>query len=70
MKNLYFQRSNGEEIIIKKDVQNDDEISSLIEDFLKSHNYKSYYTRIWTVDNVTHYDVGSYTEFFLVKNED
>ena len=32
--------------------------------FLDDHNYVSYYTRVWTVDGVTWFDVGSHTEFF------
>lgn len=41
-----------------------DQVYEIIKKFLDDHNYVSYYTRIWTVDGVTWFDVGSHTEFF------
>lgn len=41
-----------------------DQVHEIIKKFLDDHNYVSYYTRIWTVDGITWFDVGSHTEFF------
>ena len=39
----------------------------VISDFLNQHNYKSYYKRVWKVDEkTTKVDVGSHTEFFYI----
>lgn len=44
------------------------EIYKSIYDFLKAHNYTSYYTRTYKNPvGETIYDVGSYTEFFYSK---
>lgn len=43
------------------------EAFKIIYDFLKEHNYKSYYTRTREIDeNHTWVDVGSHTEFFHI----
>ena len=41
-----------------------DQVHEIIKKFLDDHKYVSYYTRVWTVDGVTWFDVGSHTEFF------
>jgi hypothetical protein len=51
-------------------VKTEQEAFTEINKFLKEHNYKSYYTRIWYEDNIKKYDVGSYTEFFYLELED
>lgn len=46
------------------------EAFKLIDDFLYEHNFKSYYKRTWKRDDkTTIVDVGSYTEFFHIKEE-
>ena len=36
----------------------------------RAPHYKSYYQRVWTDDNGwTWIDVGSHTEFYIVKND-
>lgn len=37
--------------------------------FLKDRNYKSYYWRTWEEDGYIWVDVGSWSEFFLMKGE-
>ena len=38
--------------------------------FLDNHNYKTYYQRTWVdVDGKTWVDVGSWSEFFFIKEE-
>lgn len=51
-------------------VKTEQEAFTEINKFLKEHNYKSYYTRIWYEDNIKKHDVGSYTEFFHLELED
>lgn len=60
-KNSYGdKRKIGEAISIKF-------IYKIIDNFLKDHNYKSFYKRMWDEGNSTVIDVGSYTEFFYVE---
>lgn len=69
---LYFENSFGKlrEIAQPKDCA---EASAAINQFLKEHNYTSYYTRTWinpknSADTI--FDVGSHSEFFhLIDNE-
>ena len=63
---LYFEDRFGRE----REIAEVADISGAmreIENFLKAYNYKSYYTRYWTQNNVTTFDVGSHTEFFHLK---
>ena len=64
LRNLYFQRSNGEFVLLSADVTEDNAVLKMSE-FLKEHNFKSYYTRIWEKNGVKWFDVGSHTEFFV-----
>ena len=63
---LYFENSQG----LRREIgrpQSTEEIFQLIKDFLKAHNYKSYYTRIWkNEEDEIYYDVGSWSEFFVL----
>ena len=64
MRNLYFQRSNGEYLLIKENVPTEVEALHEISMFLDRHNYTSYYTRSWREGDAMVYDVGSWSEFF------
>lgn len=71
---LFFKRKNGEKILIKNKVQ-ENEVGKAIHEAVANMNpnYKIYYMRYWqsNVDsNVTVYDVGSYTEFFLYEKDE
>lgn len=63
---LYFENSQG----LRREIgrpQSTEEIFQLIKDFLKAHNYKSYYIRIWkNEEDEIYYDVGSWSEFFVL----
>lgn len=63
---LYFERSNGE-IKFLKDVKNEAEASHVIADFLKKMNYTSYYTRSTQFEDRIEYDVGSWSEKFILE---
>ena len=63
---LIFQNSYGEERVIAEPT-NREEIDKEIDKFLDNHNFKSYYTRVWEENGRLIYDVGSYTELFIVE---
>lgn len=65
---LYFENSYGEERVIAE-VQNEQEAMKEIEKFLDDYNYKSYYTRSWIENGRKWYDVGSWSEFFILDLE-
>ena len=66
---LYFRNSRGEERMIAEPVD-DKECHQEIQKFLDEHNFKSYYTRTWTEpDGSKWYDVGSWSEFFIVRSD-
>ena len=70
MRNLYFQRANETYLLIKENVLNVDEALKEINEFLKRHNYTSHYTRYWTNADQTTFDVGSWSEFFVLAPAD
>ena len=63
---LYFEDRFGREREIAE-VADQAAAMQEINKFLDAHNYKSYYTRYWTRNGVTTFDVGSHTEFFKLK---
>lgn len=44
--------------------ENLDQVYEIIKKFIDDHNYVSYYTRRWVIDDIMWFDVGSHTEFF------
>lgn len=67
--NLYFKRSNGTYLLIQEAID-EDKALTIISNFLNRHNYTSYYTRYWREDGKTIYDVGSWSEFFVLAAAD
>ena len=65
---LYFENSCGEERVIAE-VRNEQEAVKEIKKFLDEHNYKQYYTRIWTESGIKYFDVGSWSEKFKLKSD-
>ncbi len=63
---LYFENSAGEWHPIAE-CANKIDVMIAIQDFIRKHNFKSYYTRIWESDGWRHYDVGSWSEFFHLQ---
>lgn len=63
--NFYFQRSNGERILLAENVDRSGAFAAMSK-FLSDHNYKSYYTRTWEKGNELWMDVGSWSEFFVL----
>lgn len=68
-RSLYFQRSNGEHRLLATGIT-EQEASKEIKKFIDEHKYTSYYTRVWDVDDVRWYDVGSWSEFFKWTNKE
>lgn len=67
MKKIYFEDRYGERRLIgARDT--DEGVWQVINNFLAQHRYKVPYVRSWTDDEGTWYDVGSHSEFFLIKN--
>lgn len=70
---LIFQRSNGERKHIAfvegepKNVR--PEIIRLINEFCEERNFQIHYIRTWSENGETWYDVGSWSEFFIVRPE-
>ena len=64
---LWFENSNGERKHLSQ-VFDINETWKIIDNFLKEHNYKSYYTRFWFDDSKLELwiDVGSHSEFFII----
>ena len=62
-----FKNAIGKERVIGT-CETEEEAWRIINDFLKEHNYKSYYHRASFIDELNRYwiDVGSWTEFFYV----
>ena len=54
---VFFKNSKGEERLLKE-VDSIDEVNKVVDGFLKEHN-----------KNGVMFDVGSYTEFFIVRGE-
>lgn len=67
-KELYFQNHFGQ----KKFIESVDSLEGAfkeIENFLKKRNYKSHYSRYWIEENGNiKIDVGSHSEFFIIKD--
>ena len=46
------------------------EAERVIRKFLEDHNFKFYYFKVSLFPNKTVYDVGSWSEFFILYNKD
>ena len=63
---LYFENSQGEERLIAEC----DTVSAVhkeIKKFLDEHEYVSHYSRSWGNDDNIIIDVGSHSEYFILK---
>ena len=63
---LLFQNSRGEERVIAEP-SNREEVNKEINKFLDAHNFKSYYTRVWETDGRLIFDIGSWSEVFILE---
>ena len=63
---LYFVNSKNERTLISE-TQDEKSSFKVLQNYLKSKNIKSYYTRMWSLESPEkgwRIDYGSYTEFF------
>ena len=67
MLKLYFKNSQGKERLIAE-CETTKDVSREIHKFLDDHNYKSYYSRSWGDEEKVMIDVGSYSEFFILRD--
>lgn len=67
--NFYFERSDGEWVLLGENV-NREGAFKIMNKFLDDHNYKSYYIRSWQKGNKLWFDVGSWSEFFVLICEE
>lgn len=65
---LYFENSNGERRVVAEP-QTEQEAMKEIYKFCDDRNFKIYYVRSWrNEDGLKVYDVGSWSEFFLLDD--
>lgn len=64
IRNLYFERSSSEHIILLENCTENDALNAMNE-FMRKHNYAAPYIRSWEANEQKWYDVGSHTEFFI-----
>lgn len=63
---LFFQNRYGKERLIAEP-SNREEVNREINKFLDDHNFKSYYTRVWEENGKLIFDVGSWSEVFILE---
>lgn len=63
---LYFENSQGKERLIAE-CETVKAVSCEIKRFLEGHNYRSYYSRSWSREDGIMIDVGSHSEFFIIR---
>lgn len=65
---LYFQNSNGKEKLIAE-VHSEDEAYQKIKEFCEERDFKIYYVRTWEHNDVKYFDVGSWSELMVLRND-
>lgn len=71
MMNVFFKRGNGEYEFVKA-VANEAEGWNAVRDDIKRRNpnYTVHYVRQWESDGDIWYDVGSWSEFYVLRGKD
>lgn len=64
-----FKNSRGEERLLAN-VEKEEDVWKIMQDFLKDHDFKSYYTVVNIHPHFREYDVGSHTEFFYLYTDE
>ena len=66
---LYFENSKGKRKIISRPKTEEDAFKA-IRDFCEERKFKIHYIRTWeNEEGLKVYDVGSWTEFFLLSSK-
>lgn len=64
---LYFEDGNRNKRAISEEVENREDACKLIKEFCDERNYEIPYYRTWsTRAGETYFDVGSWSEFFIL----
>ena len=63
---VYFERTNGDLVLISDKIDGLSDAWDEINDYLESKKFKSFYKRMWQVEDYKKVDVGSHTEFFRI----
>lgn len=63
---VMFQNNQGMERPIGE-AHNREEMMTVIETFMSERNFKYYYIRTWMLEEAQVLDVGSHTEFFVLR---
>ena len=63
---LIFQNSKGVELVIAHP-NNEEEAIKEIYKFCEERKFKIYYVRTWIENNRKVYDVGSWSEYFILE---
>ena len=67
---LYFENSRKERRIIAEP-ETEEGVMEAIHAFCEERDFKIYYVRTWmTPDGLKKFDVGSWSEFFLLDDKD
>lgn len=68
--NLYFQHYNGDLSLVATNVDPEYATELIRADVAaRNPNYRIYYIRYWEHDGGIKYDVGSHSEFYILKGE-
>ena len=69
---LYFEHSDGRLTEIGQCENSIEDADKKINEYIKKNfpHFKVYYTRCWEKDGFTYFDVGSWTEFFIMAPDD
>lgn len=68
--NLYFQHSNGTVSLVSADATQENVFKLINQDVeSRNKNFNIYYIRSWTVKDITYFDVGSWSEYYLLTNQ-
>lgn len=65
---LYFCKTEGVRLIAE--VETEDEAWQEINKFCKDRNYTIPYVRTWIAENKKHFDVGCWSQKFILELED
>lgn len=64
---LWLQRSNGERQQLGE-FEVEQEATKAMFEFCRERNFHVYYTRVWTENSEKWFDVGSWTEYFIITD--
>lgn len=68
--NLYFEHSNGTVSLVSSEATQENVVKLINQDVeSRNKNFKIYYIRSWTVEDITYFDIGSWSEYYLLTDQ-